>query len=148
MDYSAVAILGLAGGVIAGLTGVGGGILFVPALVLVLDEPPLRAEATSLLAIVPVALAGTWRQLHNDNVNLRDAATLGLLSPLGVGAGVLLANALPPRVLEIAFAALLVVVAAQLTVRPRPSRSQRTRVAAPAPSPALERSRARRRPAG
>ena len=70
------------------MLGVGGGILFVPALVIVLDEPQLRAESTSLLAIVPVALAGTWRQHGYGNVNLRDAAAIGVLSPLGVLAGV------------------------------------------------------------
>jgi hypothetical protein len=130
MDYLALAILGLGGGVVGGLTGVGGGILFVPALAIFLDEPQLRAEATSLLAILPVALAGTWRQARHGNVNLRDAVALGLLSPLGVGAGVLLANLLPARVLELAFSALLLAVAAQLgrralRRRPPPPRAPR-----------------------
>jgi hypothetical protein len=66
----AAAILGVAGGFVAALAGVGGGILFVPALVLVLGLSQVVAEATSLLAIVPVAILGTWQQraLHTTQV--------------------------------------------------------------------------------
>jgi uncharacterized membrane protein YfcA len=117
MEYVAAAGLGLAGGVVGGLLGVGGGILFVPALVIFLDEPQLHAEATSLLAIVPVALAGAWRQHGFGNVRVRDGVLIGVLSPLGVAAGVVVANAVSQRVLEISFAALLVLVAAQLARR-------------------------------
>lgn len=117
MDYVAVAILAYAGGFVGGVLGVGGGIVFVPALVIFLDEPQLRAESTSLLAIVPVALAGTWRQHGYGNVNLRDAATIGLLSPLGVIAGVVIANEVSERTLEVSFALLILFVAAQLLRR-------------------------------
>ena len=96
------------------MLGVGGGILFVPALVIFLDEPQLRAEATSLLAIVPVGLVGAWRQNRFGNVRVRDGLIVGALSPLGVLAGVVLANAVSERVLEVGFAALLLLVAAQL----------------------------------
>jgi uncharacterized protein len=142
MEYLVLAIVGLAGGVVAGLTGVGGGILFVPALAILLDEPQLRAEATSLLAILPVALAGTWRQASHGNLSLRDALALGLLSPLGVGPGVLLANALPPRALELAFAGLLLAIAAQLNrralrSRPSPARAPRSASTAAGSSVAL-----------
>lgn len=117
MDELAAALLGLAGGVVGGLLGVGGGILFVPALAIFLDEPQLRAEATSLLAIVPVAAAGTWRQYRYANVRLADGLLVGLLSPLGVAAGVVVANAVSQRALEISFALLLLFVAGQLALR-------------------------------
>ena len=68
MDILLAILFGIAGGVLGGLVGVGGGILFVPALVIFLDEPQVRAEATSLLAIVIVAIAGTWRQRTYGNV--------------------------------------------------------------------------------
>jgi uncharacterized membrane protein YfcA len=122
MDELAAALLGVAGGVVGGLLGVGGGILFVPALAIFLDEPQLRAEATSLLAIVPVAAAGTWRQHRYGNVRLRDGLLVGALSPLGVAAGVVVANAVSERVLELSFAALLLVVAARLVIRAMRSR--------------------------
>jgi uncharacterized membrane protein YfcA len=117
MDYVLAAILGFAGGAVGGMLGVGGGILFVPALAIFLGESQVRAEATSLLAIVPVALIGAWRQNRFGNVRVRDGLLIGALSPLGVLGGVLLSNALPERTLEILFALLLLVVAAQLVRR-------------------------------
>jgi uncharacterized protein len=109
----AVAI-GIAGGVVAGLLGVGGGVLFVPGLVLFLELGQHQAEATSLLAIVPVAIAGTIRQDHYGNVRRGDAIVMGALSLAGAIAGVALANALSGRVLRVAFALLILLVAAQL----------------------------------
>ncbi|HEX2129641.1 MAG TPA: sulfite exporter TauE/SafE family protein [Solirubrobacterales bacterium] len=117
MEYVAAALLGYAGGVVGGLLGVGGGILFVPALAIFLDQTQLEAEATSLLAIVPVAIAGTWRQHGYGNVRLRDGLLIGALSPLGVAIGVLVANNVSQRALEVSFAALLLFVAAQLVRR-------------------------------
>jgi uncharacterized membrane protein YfcA len=117
MDVVAAVLLGLAGGAVGGLLGVGGGILFVPALAIFLDESQLHAEATSLLAIVPVAAAGTWRQARYGNVRLRDGVLVGALSPLGVAVGVVVANSVSERVLELFFAALLLAVAGQLVVR-------------------------------
>ncbi len=117
MEFVLAALLGFAGGAVGGVLGVGGGILFVPALAIFLDEPQLRAEATSLLAIIPVGLFGAWRQNHFGNVRIRDGLLIGALSPLGVLGGVLLANAVDERTLEVAFALLLLVVAAQLVRR-------------------------------
>jgi uncharacterized protein len=117
MEYVAAALFGLAGGVVGGLIGVGGGILFVPALAIFLDEPQIRAEATSLLAIVPVAVAGSWRQYRYGNIRIRDGIVIGVLSPVGVALGVVVANAVSQRVLELSFAALIVLVALQLARR-------------------------------
>jgi uncharacterized protein len=109
--------IGLAAGVLAGMLGVGGGILFVPALVLFLEFTQVRAEATSLLAIIPVALVGAWRQHAYGNVRLRDGLMVGALSAAGAVGGVALANAVPERALEVAFALLALFIAGQLTVR-------------------------------
>lgn len=119
MDVLLVILFGLAGGVLGGLVGVGGGILFVPALVIFLDETQVRAEATSLLAIVIVAIAGTWRQHGYGNVRLDDAAVIGGMSLAGVAAGVVVANEVSERTLEVGFAILAVVIAAQLVTRAR-----------------------------
>ena len=108
---------GLAAGFAAGLMGIGGGILFVPALTIFLDKTQVQAEATSLLAIVPVAIVGTWRQRRFGNVRLADGILIGLLSPLGVIAGAVVANALPQRTLEIAFAVLMLFIAYRLVRR-------------------------------
>jgi uncharacterized protein len=109
--------VGLAGGIIAGLLGVGGGVVFVPGLVLFLGLDQHHAEATSLLAIVPVAIVGTIRQDRYGNVRRDDALLLGLLSVAGAAAGVALANALSGRILRDAFAALMILVAVQLVGR-------------------------------
>lgn len=107
-------VIGLAAGVLAGLLGVGGGALFVPALTLFLGLSQVDAEATSLLAIVPVALVGAWRQHAYGNVDVRDGALLGALALAGAAGGVAVANAVPERALEIGFALLILFVAFQL----------------------------------
>jgi uncharacterized membrane protein YfcA len=109
--------IGLAAGIVAGMLGVGGGVLFVPGLVIFLGLSQHQAEATSLLAIVPVAVVGTIRQDRYGNVRRPDAALLGLLSVAGAALGVVLANALSGEALRDAFAGLVLVVAAQLAYR-------------------------------
>ena len=118
------AVLGVAAGVISGLLGVGGGILFVPTLTLVLSLSQLRAEATSLLAIIPVALVGAARQRRYGNVRLYDGLILGALSAVGVVAGVAAANVLPEHALRLAFAGLMLAVAGEFIFRYWRSRSR------------------------
>jgi uncharacterized membrane protein YfcA len=104
LDVAGLLVLGFAAGMAGGLLGVGGGILFVPAQVVFAHLSQLEAIATSLVAIVLVAVVGTARQREYGNVRLRDGLLIGVLSPLGVLAGVLVANAVPERALELAFA--------------------------------------------
>jgi uncharacterized membrane protein YfcA len=111
------ALLAAAGGLIGGLVGVGGGILFVPAMTIFLDTSQVEAESTSLLMIAIVATVGAARQNRYGNVDLRDAALVGLLSPLGVVGGVVAVNELPERAVEIAFGALALFMAIQLLRR-------------------------------
>ncbi len=111
------AVLGLLAGIVAGLFGVGGGILFVPTLVFVLGLSQLHAQATSLLAILPAAVAGTWQQHRYGNVRWRAALVVGLAAIGGVEAGVTIAEALPEHVLRRLFGALMLIVAGQLAWR-------------------------------
>lgn len=115
----AVAALGVVAGSLAGLFGVGGGILFVPALTLIVGVPQLRAEGASLLAIIPVAALGSYRQHLAGTVRWRAALTMGAASVVTAVAGALLADATPPRVLRTLFAVLLVATAVQLVLRAR-----------------------------
>jgi len=110
-------LLGLAAGVLAGLFGVGGGILFVPTLTLVLGLTQLHAEASSLLAILPTAAAGAWRQRRYGNVRMRAALVVGIAAVAGVEAGVQIAEALPEHALRRLFGVLMLAVAAQLAWR-------------------------------
>lgn len=128
MELVAVALLGVAAGIIAGLFGVGGGVIFVPALTLIVGLSQLHAEATSLLAIVPVALLGSWQQHRQGLIRWRDATTVGLASVVTAVAGAFIADVAPERILRVAFALLLVLTALQLCARCR--REARARRAA------------------
>jgi uncharacterized protein len=110
-------VIGVLAGVLAGMLGVGGGVVFVPGLVILLGLDQHAAEATSLLAIIPVAIVGTIRQDRYGNVRREDALTLGVLSLAGAAGGVVLANALSGKVLQDAFAVFMVIVAVQLVRR-------------------------------
>jgi uncharacterized protein len=114
VDWAGLIALGVAAGMAGGLVGVGGGVLFVPALVVFADQSQLGAESTALVGIVIVSLVGTWRQRGYGNVRLRDGLAIGVLSPVGVLAGVGLANAVPERALELSFAGVQLFFAWQL----------------------------------
>ena len=107
-------VIGLLAGALGGLFGVGGGLIFVPALVLLFDFGQVEAEATSLLAIIPVVIAGTWRQHLYGNVRWRTALIIGAVAVAGVELGVLTAKSLPEETLQRLFGLLLLVVAGQL----------------------------------
>jgi uncharacterized membrane protein YfcA len=111
------ALIGVAAGAVSGMLGVGGGILFVPALVLVLDLPQVDGEATSLLAILPVAVVGTWRQYRYGNVRLGEGLLMGALAAVGTVGGVALVNVLPVHLVKIGFAVLLLFTAFQMMRR-------------------------------
>jgi uncharacterized membrane protein YfcA len=113
--------LGFAAGVLAGMFGVGGGILFVPTLVaLGLDQ--LEAQGTSLLAILPTVLVGAWSQRRYGNLRVRTALTVGVASIVGVEAGARIVTELAEDTLRRLFAILLFAVAAQLAWRTRRKR--------------------------
>lgn len=109
--------IGFCAGMLGGLVGVGGGVLFVPGLVIFVGLGQLEAESTSLLAIVFVAAVGAWRQHRYGNLRVRDGLIIGVLSPVGVVAGTALANAVTERTLELAFAAVQIFFAWRLLRR-------------------------------
>jgi uncharacterized membrane protein YfcA len=112
-------VVGAFAGLLAGLLGVGGGVLFVPALTVFLGLDQVDAEATSLLAIMPMAIVGAWRQQRYGNVNARDGALLGATAIPGAIAGVAIVNVVPERVVQVMFAGLMLVIAFRM-VRERP----------------------------
>jgi uncharacterized membrane protein YfcA len=118
VTYVLALVLGLVAGVFAGMFGVGGGILFVPTLV-ALGLSHHDATGTSLLAVLPTAVAGTWRQSRYGNVRWRAALVVGVAAAAAAQGGVALAEALADRTLRRLFAGLLVVVAAQIAWRAR-----------------------------
>lgn len=122
-DLVGALAIGFAGGMLSGLVGVGGGVIFVPGLVIFLGQSQLDAQATSLLAIVIVATVGAWRQAGYGNLRLRDGLIVGALAPVGVALGTVVANSVPERGLELAFAAMQLYFAvglARRVLRPEP----------------------------
>jgi uncharacterized membrane protein YfcA len=117
MDVLMAILFAVVGGLFGGLIGVGGGLLFVPALTIFLGLSQVEAEATSLLTIVLVALVGARRQAGYGNVDLGAALVIGALSPLGVLIGVVLANNVSERLLQLSFAALALFFAYRLVRR-------------------------------
>lgn len=120
-----VLAIGLAAGLASGLLGIGGGVLFVPGLVIFLELGLLEAEATSLVAVAIVAVVGAWRQRGHGNIRLRDGVLVGALSPVGVAAGVALANVVPERALELGFAGVQLYFAWELVRRALDERRSR-----------------------
>jgi uncharacterized membrane protein YfcA len=118
VTYAVAVLLGLCAGALAGMFGVGGGILFVPTLTW-LGLTQLHAEATSLLAIIPTVLVGVWRQQSYGNVRWRPALVIGLASVAAAVGGAQLAESLPEGVLRKLFAVLLIAVACQVAWRGR-----------------------------
>ncbi len=117
MSHDVIAvILGLLAGVLSALFGVGGGIIFVPTLIF-LGTSARVAVATSLAAMVPVILMGSWRQTSYGTVRWRDAVVVGLASVPTAKLGEVVADSLPNEVLTRLFALVLVVVAVQLALR-------------------------------
>lgn len=118
-------LVGFGAGVTAGLFGVGGGVIFVPALVAFFEMGQAEAQATSLLAIVPVAIVGSYRQKSYGNVALRDGLTIGALSLPGAVLASWIANELPESTLKVLFAGLCLYVAYRMGMRAiRPATDQ------------------------
>lgn len=133
-DVIGMLAIGFAAGMMGGLVGVGGGVLFVPGLVIFLGLGQLDAQSTSLLAIVFVAAVGAWRQGRYGNLRIRDGVVIGLLSPLGVLAGTVLANAVSERALELSFAAVQIFFAWSLARRALRSGAERRNATSAAPN--------------
>jgi uncharacterized protein len=118
VTYALAILLGLVAGVLAGLFGVGGGILFVPTLTW-LGLTQLHAEATSLLAIIPTVLVGVWQQKRYGHVQVRPAILIGVASIGAAVGGAQVAESLPEHVLRKLFAVLMIVTATQIAWRAR-----------------------------
>jgi hypothetical protein len=120
-----VLAVGVFAGTIAGMFGVGGGVLFVPALTLILGLGQVQAEGTSLLAMVPVAVVGTVRQYRKGLVDPVKVLRIGVFSGIGAAFGAVIASGLPEDTLRSAFGVFLVFIASQLFLRARSERIER-----------------------
>lgn len=119
-----VALLGVAAGLIAGVFGVGGGVVFVPALVFFLGMSQVHAQSTSLLAIIPVAVLGTWQERRSGGVDWRHVAIIGAAAIATAIIGALVADSAPERVLRAGYALILIWTAFRLVQGVRRRRAE------------------------
>lgn len=106
--------VGLVAGVLAGLLGIGGGVIMVPVMTLAFGLAPVLAKGTSLAVIVPTALVGTWRNRRAANVDLPAAVVVGAAGTASAAAGGIVAARLPDGVANALFALLLLAISARL----------------------------------
>lgn len=104
-------VVGFVTGVIAGLLGVGGGVVMVPAMVVGFGMLPVVAKGTSVAVIIPTSIMGTWRNRTRRNVDLRLAATAGLIGAATAVVGAIISDQMSAQVSNVLFGCLLVTVA-------------------------------------
>ncbi|MGE3621725.1 MAG: sulfite exporter TauE/SafE family protein [Acidimicrobiia bacterium] len=109
-------LLGVASGILAGLLGVGGGIIIVPVLTLAFGVPHVLAKGTSLAVIVPTAVAGTLRNRRTQLTALRPAAIVGAAGVVSALVASRVALDLDERISRVLFGVLLVFAAARLVL--------------------------------
>jgi uncharacterized membrane protein YfcA len=114
MKFLGAAVIGLIGGIVSGLFGVGGGLIFVPLLVYILGFNIHTAIGTSLAVVVPTAVAGTLRHGLLHNIDWRAVIFLSLFSIVGSWIGASLTAKLDPALLKRLFAVFLAVVALKM----------------------------------
>jgi uncharacterized protein len=119
MNYLLASFIGLISGIASGLFGVGGGIIMVPAMVLLLS-PPIRdikqAVGTSLVVIIPTALMGSYKHFTQGNVDWRMALALAPLAIVGGYLGAWLTTEIAADNLKRAFGAFMIVIGLRLLI--------------------------------
>jgi hypothetical protein len=119
MHFLVAGLIGLVSGVTSGLFGVGGGIIMVPAMLLLLSQPIRdikQAIGTSLVVIIPTALIGSAKHFTQGNVEWRTALALVPLAILGGYLGAWLTTHIPADNLKRAFGVFLILVGLRLTL--------------------------------
>ena len=114
LTATAMILLGIVTGILAGLLGVGGGVIIVPALMLLFGASDLVAKGTSLLVMIPTSLTGTLSNYRAKNVDLSAALAVGLPACVTTFVGSMVATAVSPMAANIAFAVFLTFVAVQM----------------------------------
>lgn len=109
--------VGIGTGILAGLIGVGGGVIVVPVLMLAFGTSDLVAKGTSLLMMIPTAISGTVGNLRNRNVDLLAALLIGVSACTTTALGAWLATIVDPTLGNMLFAAYLVVIAVQMAIK-------------------------------
>jgi len=110
----ALVLIGLVTGTLAGLLGIGGGVVMVPAMVVFFSELNVVAKGTSVAVIIPTSIMGTWRNWKADNVDLRVAGIVGVAGIVSAIGGGIIADHMSQDLSNILFASLVLVVAMRM----------------------------------
>jgi uncharacterized membrane protein YfcA len=110
-------LIGLATGILAGLLGVGGGIVMVPAMIVLFGIAPVVAKGTSLAVIIPTAVMGTWRNRKHSNADMSAAAILGIAGIVSAFLGAWLSDRMSDDLSNVLFASLLLFVAVRMLIQ-------------------------------
>lgn len=112
----ALVLIGLVTGTLAGLLGIGGGVVMVPAMIVFFSELNVVAKGTSVAVIIPTAIMGTWRNWKADNIDLRVATIVGSGGIVSAVVGGVIADRMSQDLSNILFASLVLVVAIRMVV--------------------------------
>jgi uncharacterized protein len=108
-------LIGLGAGMLAGVFGIGGGVVIVPALILLAGMSPVAATGTSLGALIlPAGIFGAWQYYRNGHLDLRASLLIAVGLTAGIYLGATFAQGLAPNVLRRAFAVFMVLVALRM----------------------------------
>lgn len=129
----ALIAIGLVTGILAGLLGVGGGVVMVPAMILLFGIPPAVAKGTSAAVIIPTAMMGTWRNRANNNTDLKAAGVIGVAGIVTAAVGGIIADQMSDTLSNVLFATLLTIVAVRLLWQLRQKAKAAATETAPAP---------------
>lgn len=110
----ALVVIGFATGVLAGLLGIGGGVVMVPAMVVFFSEPSVVAKGTSVAVIIPTSIMGTWRNWKANNVDMKVAGIVGSSGIVSAVIGGILADVMSEDLSRMLFASLIVIVAVRM----------------------------------
>lgn len=116
VSAAALVVIGFATGVLAGLLGIGGGVVMVPAMVVFFSEPSVVAKGTSVAVIIPTSIMGTWRNWKAKNIDMKVAAIVGVSGIVSAVAGGILADIMSEDLSRVLFATLIVIVAIRMIV--------------------------------
>lgn len=114
MQYLFAALIGLAGGISGGLFGVGGGIVMVPAMVLLMQTNVKTAIGTSLAVIIPTAITGAFKHQQLGNIDWKLAASLVPMAIIGGFVGATLTKHLPAEMLKKLFGGFMILAGCRL----------------------------------
>lgn len=117
MIYITLLAIGLAAGVLSGMFGIGGGLIIVPALLLILKMEQFAALGTSLAALIPpVGLLGAAEYYRNGHINLKYAGLIAVGLFIGAYFGARITLGMSPEVVRKLYAIFLIAVAVRILI--------------------------------